>query len=222
MLAGEAVIATWNGIAPEGRGEFYDWHIKEHIPERVGIPGFRRGRRYVALTPETHPEFFTLYETDTMQVLQGVDYANRLNAPTPWTRSATAHFRDTARALARVLVSEGPGMGGVLLTVRFDSEPSRIPALSTLVRRTSERPRVCGAHLGIADDAASQVRTAEAKGRTDIQPPPTWFMMVEATDAEALAEVLPEQALSEAGARAPFHRGLYRLEYVRTKTAFGI
>ena len=203
MLAGEAVIATWNGIAPEGRAEFYDWHIKEHIPERVGIPGFRRGRRYVALTPETHPEFFTLYETDTMQVLQGMDYANRLNAPTPWTRSATAHFRDTARALARVLVSEGPGMGGVLLTVRFDSEPSRIPALSTLIRRTSERPCVCGAHLGMADDAASQVRTVEAKGRTDIQAPPTWFMMVEATDAEALSQVLPEQALLT---RAPVHR----------------
>ena len=111
-------------------------------------------------------------------------------------------------------------MGGVLLTVRFDSEPSRIPALSTLIRRTSEQPCVCGAHLGMADDAASQVRTVEAKGRTDIQAPPTWFMMVEATDAEALSQVLPEQALSDAGARAPFHRGLYRLEYVRTKTAF--
>jgi hypothetical protein len=73
MLAGEAVIATWNGIAPEGRDEFYAWHIQEHIPERVGIPGFRRGRRYVAVTPDTRPEFFTLYETDTMQVLQGVD-----------------------------------------------------------------------------------------------------------------------------------------------------
>ena len=159
MLAGEAVIATWNGIAPEGRAEFYDWHIKEHIPERVGIPGFRRGRRYVALTPETHPEFFTLYETDTMQVLQGMDYANRLNAPTPWTRSATAHFRDTARALARVLVSEGPGMGGVLLTVRFElgtqphssPEHANPPNIGTAVRlrRASwdgRRCRLAGSH----------------------------------------------------------------------------
>ena len=131
MLAGEAVIATWNGITPEGRDEFYAWHIQEHIPERVGIPGFRRGRRYVAVTPDTRPEFFTLYETDTMQVLQGVDYANRLNAPTPWTKAATAHFRDTARALARVLASEGPGMGGFLLTVRFDIEPGDAPQLAT-------------------------------------------------------------------------------------------
>ena len=39
MLAGEAVVATWNGITPEGRDEFYAWHMQEHIPERVGIPG---------------------------------------------------------------------------------------------------------------------------------------------------------------------------------------
>ena len=162
MLAGEAVIATWNGITPEGRDEFYAWHIQEHIPERVGIPGFRRGRRYVAVTPDTRPEFFTLYETDTMQVLQGVDYANRLNAPTPWTKSATAHFRDTARALARVLASEGPGMGGFLLTVRFDTEAEKKPAARNLGPRGGSpaarrrraflrrrRCRVLGAHGGI-------------------------------------------------------------------------
>jgi hypothetical protein len=37
---------------------------------------------------------------------------------------------------------------------------------------------------------------------------------------EALAEILPDHLLIQAGARAPFVRGLYRLEYVRTKTAF--
>ena len=53
-LAGQAVVAIWNGIAPEGRTEFYEWHNREHMPERVGIPGFRRGRRYIAKygTPE--------------------------------------------------------------------------------------------------------------------------------------------------------------------------
>jgi hypothetical protein len=56
MLAGEGVIAIWNGIAPAA---FYDWHM----PQRVGIPGFRRGRRTIAADTATHPEFFTLYET---------------------------------------------------------------------------------------------------------------------------------------------------------------
>jgi hypothetical protein len=64
------------------------------------------------------------------------------------------------------------------------------------------------------------VRTTETKGRTDIQPPPTWFALIEATDADALAVVLTDATLTAAGARGPFLRGLYRLEYQRTKTAF--
>ena len=79
MLAGEAVVAIWNDIPADTREQFYDWHINEHMPERVGIPGFRRGRRYIAIDAATRPEFFTLYELDTMQVAQGTDYANRLN-----------------------------------------------------------------------------------------------------------------------------------------------
>src|SRR5579872_6538062 len=120
MLAGEAVVAIWNGITPEGRDQFYAWHLHEHMPERVGIPGFRRGRRYIAADAETAPEFFTLYETDAFPVLQGRDYAGRLDAPPAWTRRATAHFRDTSRALAHVLMSTGLGSGGALLTLRFD------------------------------------------------------------------------------------------------------
>ena len=217
MLMGEAVVAIWNGIAEAGRAEFYAWHLHEHMPERVGIPGFRRGRRYIALDGVTRPEFFTLYEADTFQVLQGRDYTDRLNAPTPWTKTATAHFQDTSRALARVVGSDGPGMGGVLLTVRLDV--SDTDAAAELVRRCAKAPRVCGAHLCVGDMAASDARTAESRDRTDIQAPPTSFALVEATDAEALCELLPDAELARVGC-ARIERGVYRLEYVRVKTGF--
>lgn len=223
MLAGEAVVAIWNGIAPEGREAFYAWHLREHIPERVGIPGFRRGRRYAAADADTHPEFFTLYEADTMGVLQGADYANRLNAPTPWTRAATAHFRDTSRAIARVVASDGPGMGGALLTLRFAvADPGGAAGrLAAAVRDVAaSAPRVTGAHLCAGDDAASRAGTAESAGRADMQAPPSWFALVEATDSAALDGILPDAALAAAGADGPVLRGRYRLEHVRGKTAF--
>jgi hypothetical protein len=220
MLAGEAVVAIWNGIAPDGRVAFYDWHLREHMPERVGIPGFLRGRRYIAMEPDTQPEFFTLYEVATMQVLQGSDYTNRLNAPTALTKSTTAHFRDTSRALARVLDSSSPGMGGVLLSVRFAAAAPASRTLADAVRAAGCLPRITGAHLCVADDASSGASTAESKGRTDIQPPPGWFALLEATDAEALRDALTDATLLAAGARGDFRRGLYRLEHVRSKTAF--
>ena len=220
MLAGEAVVAIWNGIEPDAREQFYDWHVNEHMPERVGIPGFRRGRRYIAADPATHPEFFTLYEADTMQVLQGSGYADRLNDPTPATKATTAKFTDTFRALARVVVSHGPGMGGALLTIRFDCDVQHLIAVRAMVRAAAQAHRVTGAHLCHGDVAASLVRTTETKDRTDIQPPPSCFILVEATDPEALTDILLDRALLGAGATGPFVRGTYRLEYVRGKTAF--
>src|SRR5579864_3644133 len=117
-LAGHGAVAIWNDIAPEGRAIFYAWHGVEHVPERVGIPGFLRGRRYVAI--HGNPEYFTLYETESPQVLTGQDYANRLNRPTPWTSDAIRHFRNVARSLCRVAVSHGHAQGGLIATWRYD------------------------------------------------------------------------------------------------------
>ena len=220
MLAGEAVVAIWNGIEPEARDQFYDWHVNEHMPERVGIPGFRRGRRYIAAGTATHPEFFTLYEADAMPVLQGADYAGRLNDPTPGTKASTAKFTGTFRALSRVLVSHGPGMGGAVLTIRFDCDDRHLIAVRAMVRAASQARRVTGAHLCQGDRAASLIRTVETKDRADIQPPPSCFILVEATDPEALADILLDRALLGAGAAGPFVRGVYRLEYTRMKTGF--
>ena len=104
-----------------------------------------------------------------------------------------------------------------MLTLRFSiAEPARLlPAL----RAAAEAPRVCGAHLCAADKAASLVRTAESQGRADIKEPPSEFIMIEATDAEALASLVPEAALLSAGAQ-DIVRGTYRLEHVRGKTSW--
>ena len=220
MLAGEAVVAIWNGVAEEGWETNYAWHISEHMPERVGIPGFLRGRRYRAADTATFPALFTLYEAETLQVLQGQDYANRLNAPTPWTRAAGKFARDTSRGLARVVESRGPGVGGVMLTLRFDAPAEAQASIAALVRRAAEAPRVTGAHLCITDAEASGVVTEEKRGRTDIGAPPRWFALVEATDAGALSELLPDAEMTAAGAMGPYVRGLYRLEYLRTKTSW--
>ena len=220
MLSGEAVVAIWNDITDAGRAEFYAWHLHEHMPERAGIPGFRRGRRYIAASPATSPEFFTLYEADTMQVLQGSDYLARLNAPTVWTRCVTAEFRNTTRGLATVLGSFGPGAGGVVLTVRFAAARDRLSGLTTLLRAAADAPRIAAAHLCAGDDAASIQGTAESQGRTDLQEPPAWFAIVEATDAAALDGVLSDAGLRMAGAAGDLLRGVYRLEYTRTKTSF--
>jgi hypothetical protein len=222
-LLGHAVVAIWNDILPDERTTFIEWHNREHIPERVAIPGFRRGRRYFAA--DAAPQYFTLYEADDDAVLTGPDYLARLNNPTPWTRQATQAFRNTARGVCRVAFSAGCGDGGFLLTLRFDAEPGRAGALEHYLAGTALPPLVriagvSGVHLGIADQAASLIDTAERQGRQ--VGVPSWIVMVEGSWASAVdtaCDALLAGDVEAHGATGPFARGLYGLEICRIKTA---
>ncbi len=225
-LAGEGAICIWNGIADGMREEFYAWHVNEHMPERVGIPGFLRGRRYIACEPKTSPEFFTLYETLSPQVTTGHDYLTRLNNPTPWTRKVTPDFRKTARALTRVAASFGPGSGGIIATLRFALSPGpeedmRLQALAAdLLPKLATRPEITGVHLCQTDEAASEVKTAESRARTDIEAAPNSVILIEACNLvpveAAVTNLLSAPAFAIAGQPVT---GFYRLEYTRLKTA---
>ena len=88
---GQGAVLIWNDVADEGRDPFYEWHDKEHVPERLAIPGFRRGRR--STRPSHSPEWFTMYEADDLSVVTSPRYLARLNAPTPATRRTLQYFR---------------------------------------------------------------------------------------------------------------------------------
>lgn len=179
-LAGKGAIAIWNDITPEGRANFYEWHGRQHIPERVSIPGFCGGRRYIAV--HGSPEYFTLYETDGSDVLRGEDYAQRLNNPTDWTLASTSHFRNVARALSEVAYTAGSGMGGLIATWRCmepDLTSDQHRALLEFLPQVETWEGVAGAHLLISNMEASSVDNAERKRRGEPNTVPVWTLMVE-------------------------------------------
>lgn len=217
-MKGTGAICIWNDITPEGRAEFYDWHLNEHMPERAAVPGFLRSRRFIATSGATQPEFFTLYETADPSVLTSEAYVARLQAPTEWTKRATQAFRNTSRALTRVLESAGPGAGGILATLRFGvvsgREQAILPALGQAVSAAAALPHVAAAHACQTNEAASATRTTESRDRTDILAAPGWVFIVEACDEAAanaaMAKAIDMLAPFLAGERA---LGVYRFEY---------
>ena len=71
-LLGNAAVLIWNDVSHEGLSQFYEWHDKEHIPERLALPGFRRGRR---LRCRNHsPEWLTIYEAADLSALVSPEY----------------------------------------------------------------------------------------------------------------------------------------------------
>jgi hypothetical protein len=184
-LAGQSAVAIWHDIAPEGRAQFYAWHGREHMPERLGIPGFLRGRRYVAL--EGSPEYFNLYETVSPATVTGPDYLSRLDNPTPWTVATVKHFRGVARSLCAVAASFGEGQGGLIATFRYDVDAAQANAhrrrmAEQALPAIAEIRSVAGCHLLVADEAASAVETAEKKVRAEKNLVPRWIVLVESWD----------------------------------------
>lgn len=220
-LAGKGAVAIWHDIAPEGRNEFYAWHGHEHMPERVGIPGFLRGRRYVGV--QGTPEFFNLYETVSRHTVTGADYLGRLNAPTPWTVATIKHFRNVARSLCEVVASFGDGQGGLVATLRYDVDAAsaadhRKRLAQETLAEIAEARGVAGCHLLIADEVASAVETAEKRVRAERNLIPRWIVLVESWDdvepfGALCAELLTDAAFADAV--APPELGIYRLQNSR-------
>jgi hypothetical protein len=224
-LLGKGVLAIWNGIAPEAEADFVAWHVREHIPERVGLNGFLRGRRYSAL--DGAPAYFNFYETETSAALTSPAYLSRLNDPTPWTRRVVAQFRDTSRTVCDVAASLGQGEGGVIETIRLRPATDAASFLRTMeaaiLRPLAEAAGIVGVHLlrGRPDDSSGG--TAEKKLRTQPDEIADWILLVEAVSAEAIHAarngVGATAMLERHGVAADCRRGLYLLQFALTHDA---
>ena len=219
-LAGSGAVAIWHDIAPEGREEFYAWHGQQHMPERAAIPGFLRGRRYVAVAGT--PEFFNLYETQSVATVTGTEYLARLNAPTPWTVATVRHFRNVARSLCEVAASAGEGQGGLIATFRYDLPPAAVTAhrarLHDTAHELARQRGIAGAHFLVADTAASAVETAERRARPDRNLVPPWILLVEGWGDEAPFLAWARERVGDAlfaDAVTPPDVAIYRLQNAR-------
>ena len=99
MLFGEAVMVNWSDVAEQHRHAYYEWHSREHMVGRVAIPGFRRGRRYIAA--QASRDFLVCYEVANVGVLTSEAYLKKANAPSELTRATTPFVKNSSRRCAR-------------------------------------------------------------------------------------------------------------------------
>jgi hypothetical protein len=223
-LAGLGAVCIWHDLLPEAVDEFYQWHNREHMPERLGIPGFRRGRRFIAVAGA--PTYFNLYEADNAEVLGGPNYLERLDSPTAWTRRVVASFRRVSRSICRVAYSEGVGEGGFMLTQRFDVDAAEAERTSDALRRRllpplAGRKGIAGVHLCLADEAISRIETAEKKARSEATAIPGWIVLIEGTseiDVRGAGESLTADLRALPGMPAPaIDTSIYQLQHALSK-----
>jgi hypothetical protein len=215
-LFGSAVMVLSFDVVPDAVAEHDDWHTHEHLPERLSIPGFIRGSRWVAT--QGHPRYLVIYEVQQLATLTSDAYLQRLNNPSPWTSKMMSHYRGMTRGFCSVTGTFGLGMGGACLLVRFKPAQGMesslrkwlceeaLPALPT-------RPGLCSVHLfegAVTPAMTNEQRIRGADANVD------WVLVLTGYSREVLTElaqhaILMDQ-LTQRGAMGNLSV-LYQLEY---------
>lgn len=155
-------------IADVAVAEHDHWHTREHLPERLAIPGFLRGSRWVAASGS--PRYLVMYEVREIATLDSPEYRQRLDNPTPWTTKMMKSYIGMRRTLCSIEAGFGAGLGSTALLVRFAPQPGRGDALRDWLARdvlpeVAQRPGIASAHLLAAALDAGMTREQAIRGR---------------------------------------------------------
>lgn len=128
-----AFLALWNSISsPQLQLEYDTWHTFEHVPERVGLPGFIEARRYRSHDgPPTQPlRYFTCYWLASIDALSTPRYRNVFTHPTPWSTRMRTELRDFLRLPCTLSGACGESSAPQLATVHFSGDAAGFATLA--------------------------------------------------------------------------------------------
>jgi hypothetical protein len=158
------ILSVFNDIAPEGYDHFERWYNREHLQERVNVPGFRFARRY-ELVSGGDRRFFAFYEVDSPDVLSSPVYVQRLENPTAWTRESMKYFRNMLRTVCDLRAAAGDLVGSHAVVLRADEKMAPAPDAGGLAERLASEPGVARVQLWTAAARQTPSDTAEMKAR---------------------------------------------------------
>lgn len=134
-MAAPSLLSVWNDIDPKRLDEYERWHTLEHVPERVSVPGFIAGKRYVKLDGNG-ARYLTLYDVESLEVLCTPRYQELIDQPSNWSRSMRSSFRNFARRMFNEGISLGVGVGGGLgILLMRTSAPASADRFEAAVRQ---------------------------------------------------------------------------------------
>ena len=111
-MAGEvkAVSVMWTDIPEEVEHDLNEWYDREHIKNRVDIPGYLWGKRYRAV--HGGPAYMALYATEGPHVQAGDEFLKVVANPTVGEMEFNPQFFNTIRMMCDVTASVGDAEGG--------------------------------------------------------------------------------------------------------------
>jgi hypothetical protein len=192
--AARGLLCIWTAIDPEHEADFNRWYDREHMQERVAIPGFQSARRFRAVDACPRP-YLALYYTDNLAVFRSDAYRQAFANQTPWSLENFKRMRGTQRRVGSLSLEIGEGEGGALAL--FVVPQARLEAadvkaqIERALNAMVQQDHVIRATLLETDAALSTPVTADA-----VPAPSDALVLVEATSVDAAQRCTQELAAS--------------------------
>jgi len=215
-LAGKGMLLTSMDVDAADEAEFNRWYDREHLEERVMIPGFLEARRYIA--HQGSPKYLSLYSTETFDVLDSPAYRKALASQTDWSKANIARFKNMIRGVARITISRGQGRGAALGIIRL-RPTGGMDALRTALQDQLDPQKLDGIismHL-IENDAALSKPLTDGASASD-PGAGDWFVLIDATGVDAVPAAAARFTDNPALKPLVITSGVYRLMWDLAKS----
>lgn len=104
-------LFVWTDIDPLHETDFNAWYDREHMEERVAIPGMLWARRYRARA-ESGRRYLAIYRTQSLATFTSAAYRAAFTRQTDWSNRNFARMANTQRRVMAVTAEAGFGAGG--------------------------------------------------------------------------------------------------------------
>lgn len=119
----EGMLVVWADIPEEFEDDFNRWYDLEHVEERIRLPGFIVGARYLANGKGRR--YLGLYRTQTLGAFETPAYREAFANQTPWSVTNLNRMVDPMRRVCRVTCQTGiGGRGTSVALLRLNRMPT--------------------------------------------------------------------------------------------------
>ncbi|WP_289080279.1 DUF4286 family protein [uncultured Sulfitobacter sp.] len=150
----QAQLLVWSDIDPDHEADFNQWYDREHMEERVRIPGFTGARRYRAVSGSAR-RYLALYRASSLADFTSDAYRKAFTKQTQWSITNFGRMSNTRRRVMQVPQEGGFGWGGALVLIELVPNAMDTDAVSTVLGKLMAEEGVLRVHHMIPDETLS-------------------------------------------------------------------
>lgn len=180
-----AELFVWTNVEAEHEFDFNRWYDREHMEERIAIPGFIWGRR-LRLVAGAGARYLALYRATDIGVFTSAAYSQAFQHQSDWSNRNFPRMRDPRRRVMRVPLEVGIGTGSAWGCVNLRRPTVDVEKAAAILTEVCGLDGVFSAYVLEPEVALSTPLPMEERDNR----PMDAFVMISAEDQSVLGKAL--------------------------------